>query len=86
MLIYFTVLSTLPERKLSLGLALLKFHAGLLICFLSLFALLIDFYGYFILPVALILGIYLMISGYRDGKKLARSMGSRNKLRSSRQK
>jgi len=77
MLIYFTVLSAQPlERKLSFGLALLKFHAGLLMCFISLFALLLGFYGYILFPVLVGAGIYLMIGGYRDGKRLARAKKS----------
>ncbi len=74
MLIYFTVLSAQPpERKLSFVLALLKFHTGLLTCFIALFALLLGFYGYLIFAALLGMGVHLMISGYRDGKKLRES-------------
>ena len=80
MLIYFTVLSAQPARKLSFAMALLKFHAGLLICFTALFALLLGFYGYFIFAAVLALGIYLMIGGYREGKNLMKLKDS-NKLK-----
>jgi|GEM_PF-3593014 hypothetical protein len=75
MLIYFIVLSAQPlKRRLSFAFALLKFHAGLLTCFISPFALLLDFYGYLIFPALLALGVYLMISGYKDGKKLKETL------------
>lgn len=77
MLIYFTVLSSQPfERKLPFGLALLKFHSGLLMCFVGLFALLLGFYGYIIFLALVGAGIYLMVGGYRDGKRLARTRRS----------